>query len=93
MSFSEPSDLKPISLKELSEHGPESDEYWCCILGYVVRPNVKHQIWFQRFKNKTGRDTTSRALMHYHGINLKSHDDGYEPQIEVNVKSSKCFHL
>ena len=93
MSFTEPSDLKPISLKELSEHGPESDEYWCCILGYVVRPNVKHQIWFQRFKNKTGRDTTSRALMHYHGINLKSHDDKYEPQTYVNVKSSKCFHL
>ena len=75
--FTDPSALRPISMEELSEHGAGSDEYWCCILGYVVRPNVKHQIWFQRFKNKTGRDTTSRALMHFHGINLKSHDDGY----------------
>ena len=69
----DPSDLREISMEELSQHGPESDEYWCCILGYVVRPNANNRIWF---KTKKGRDYTSRALMHFHGINMDRNDDG-----------------
>ena len=60
-------------MAELSGHGPESEDYWCCILGYVVRTNPKNKIWFQ---TKKGRDYTSRALMHFHGINMDANDDG-----------------
>lgn len=73
MTHTDPSDLRVISTEELSQHGPESDDYWCCILGYVVRPNAKNRIGF---RTKKGRDYTTRALMHFHGINMDQNDDG-----------------
>jgi hypothetical protein len=69
------SDLKEITLEELSQHKEESSAdgggMWACALGYVVK--LKRSVFFATSR---GRDTTARNLMHFHGIPLDDNDNG-----------------
>ena len=67
-----PEDLKEISKDELAQH-----KNWLSCLGYVIDITELHhnENKTEIFSSHSGRDISSRMLMHFHGIGMDANDD------------------
>ena len=70
--------LRQVSREELLEH--KTTDPWVSCLGFVIRPDPGS--WEPEWLTKmghSGRDFTTKWLLHFHGIPMDDHDDGGAP--------------